>query len=414
MKNLCFWVGILGLWACQVQAQSSSALVADAESGYLLIKENVAEELPPASLTKVMTLYLTFGALEKGWLKWDDKLPVSAHAASQPRTNLNLQTGQTITVKEAVLALIVHSANDAAVVLAEAMAPNEDDFAGLMTQTAQMLHMGHTTFKNASGLHRDGQKTTAQDMAILTLAVIKHFPQYYPLFATPEFDFNGHTYTSHNHILSEYEGAEGLKTGYVSAVGYNIISTAKKDNVRLVGVVLGKESPQERDQLMANLLDKGFQKASNQKKAVAEGKLSPAFDPLHRRAFLQKVNLDLFSAGMKRQITQAKSAATLLNETSTLTKIQIPLQNQIFAQNGWSVQMGAFHSKEKAQALVASAFIALGQPAIRAVTDQKESLFKARLTGFLNQKYAWEACQFLKKQAYSCFLIPPAEAEGDQ
>ena len=124
-----------------------------------------------------MTLYLTFGALEKEWLKWEDRLPVSVHAASQPRTNLNLQTGQTITVREAVLSLIVHSANDAAVVLAEAMAPSEAAFADLMTQTAGILNMKHTVFKNASGLHEDGQKTTAQDMAILTLAIIKHFPQ---------------------------------------------------------------------------------------------------------------------------------------------------------------------------------------------------------------------------------------------
>ena len=414
MKNLFLGAFVWVFFAAQVSAQPSSALVAEAESGYLLFKENVAEELPPASLTKVMTLYLTFGALEKGWLKWEDKLPVSVHAASQPRTNLNLQTGQTITVKEAVLSLIVHSANDAAVVLAESMAPSEEDFAALMTRTAQMLNMSHTTFKNASGLHAEGQKTTAQDMAVLTLAIIKHFPQYYPLFATPEFDFNGHTYLSHNRVLNEYEGAEGLKTGYVSAVGYNIISTAKKDNVRLVGVVLGKESSKERDEVMARLLDTGFQKASNQKKAVASGKVSPAFDPLHRRAFLQKVNLDLFSAGMKHQIAQAKSAAHLLNERNTITKIQMKLQDQVFVTDGWSIQVGAFKSAERAESMAASAFVVLGQSAIHAVTDKKENLFKAKLTGFTDKQYALDACQLLKKQAYSCFLVPPVEAQGDK
>lgn len=412
-RIILLWIAFL-FWALQVGAQPSSALVADAESGYLLIKENVAEELPPASLTKVMTLYLTFGALEKGWLKWEDKLPVSVHAASQPRTNLNLQTGQTITVKEAVLSLIVHSANDAAVVLAEALAPNENDFAYLMTQTAGMLNMSHTTFKNASGLHADGQKTTAQDMAVLTLAIIKHFPDYYPLFATTSFDFNGQTYRSHNRVLNEYQGAEGLKTGYVSAVGYNMISTAKQDNVRLVGVVLGKETSKERDKKMVKLLNTGFKKASVQKKAVLEGKLNPAFDPLHRRAFLQKVDLNLFSAGMQHQIAQAKSAAKLLDEQNKIVKIQMHIQDQIFAENGWGIQVGAFQSKERAQEVAARAGVLLGQTTIHPVTDKTDALYRARLTGFKEKKYAYNACQTLKNNAYPCFVVPPVEAQGDQ
>lgn len=414
MKRL-FYLGLAFLfWAFHAQAQPSSALVAEAESGYLLIKENPTEELPPASLTKVMTLYLTFGALEKGWLKWEDRLPVSVHAASQPRTNLNLQTGQTISVKEAVLSLIVHSANDSAVVLAEALAPKESDFAYLMTQTASMLNMPHTVFKNASGLHEEGQKTTAQDMAILTLAIIRHFPQYYPLFSTTSFDFNGQTYKSHNRILNEYEGAEGLKTGYVSAVGYNIISTAKKDNVRLVGVVLGKETSKARDKLMRKLLDRAFKKAAIQKEAVANGRVNPSFDPLHRRAFLQKVNLDLFSAGMKQQISQAKSAASILEKKNSIMKIQMRLQNQTFAEDGWSVQVGAFQSKEKAQETAARALVLLGQDSIHAVTDQKEELYKAKLTGFSEKRLALKACQFLKSQSCPCFLIHQQPAQGDQ
>ena len=414
MKKLAIFM-LLFLWGgIQANAQPSSALVAEAESGFLLIKENVAEELPPASLTKVMTLYLTFGALEKGWLKWEDKLPVSVHAASQPRTNLNLQTGQTITVKEAVLSLIVQSANDAAVVLAEALAPTESDFAYLMTQTAGMLNMPHTVFKNASGLHEEGQKTTAQDMAVLTLAIIKHFPDYYPLFATTAFDFNGRTYRSHNRILNEYQGAEGLKTGYVSAVGYNIISTAKQDNVRLVGVVLGKETSKERDKKMVKLLNRAFKKASVQKKAVAEGKLNPAFDPLHRRAFLQKVDLNLFSAGIQHQIAQAKSAAKVLDEQNKIVKIQMRLQDQIFAENGWGIQVGAFQSKERAQEVAARAGVLLGEKSIHPVTDKTNSLYRAKLTGFKDKKFAHNACKTLKNNAFPCFVVPPTVAQGDQ
>ena len=404
---------LLFLFAQNAKAQPSSALVADAESGYLLIKENVGEELPPASLTKVMTLYLTFGALEKGWLQWDDKLPVSVHAASQPRTNLNLQTGQTITVREAVLALIVHSANDAAVVLAEAMAPSEANFADLMTQTASLLNMKHTVFKNASGLHEEGQKTTAQDMAILTLAIIKHFPQYYPLFSTSSFDFDGYTYLSHNRILKNYRGAEGLKTGYVSAVGYNIISTAKQDNVRLVGIVMGEETSQKRDKIVAKLLDKGFKKASIQKKAIQKGKLNPVFDPLHRRAILQKVDLNLFSASMNYQIKQAKAAGKLLAEQNSIMRFQMHLQKDRSETGSWGLQLGAFHSSQKAEELAVRASMLLRQDTVRAVTDSNKELYRARLIGFSSRKYAFNACQTLKKQSYQCFIVPPEKAQGD-
>ena len=413
MKKFVFWVVCLFCWVEPVKAQPSSALVADAESGYLLIKQNVGEELPPASLTKVMTLYLTFGALEKGWLKWDDRLPVSVHAASQPRTNLNLQTGQTITVREAVLSLIVHSANDAAVVLAEAMAPSEASFADLMTQTAGLLNMKHTVFKNASGLHEEGQKTTAQDMAVLTLAIIKHFPQYYPLFSTSSFDFDGHTYLSHNRILKNYRGAEGLKTGYVSAVGYNIISTAKQDNVRLVGIVMGEESSKKRDNMVTKLLDRGFKKALIQKNAVKNGKLNPVFDPLHRRAVLQKVDLNLFSASMNYQIKQAITAGKLLDEQNSLMRFQMQLQHEDAETGGWGLQLGAFRSLQKAEELAARASMLLQQDSVHAVTDSKEKLHRARLVGFSNRKYAFEACQMLKKQSYQCFLIPPEKVKGD-
>ena len=294
------------------------------------------------------------------------------------------------------------------------MAPSEADFATLMTKTAGLLNMNHTVFKNASGLHEKGQKTTAQDMALLTLAVIKHFPQYYPLFSTDSFDFNEHTYTSHNQILKEYQGAEGLKTGYVSAVGYNIISTAKQDNVRLVGVVMGQETSKKRDKLMTSLLNKGFKKATVQKEAVAKGKLSPSFDPLHRRAVLQKVNLDLFSAGMKHQIKQALVAAQLLSNQNSILLQQMKLQNDTVYSDGWSIQVGAFHSLASARETAARAFSLLGENSIHPVADQNESLYRAKLTGFKEKKYAFNACQTLKKQSYPCFLLPPEKAQGDE
>ena len=410
MKKLFCLMFVLLSFGMQGQAQPSSALIAEAESGYLLIKDNVHEELPPASLTKVMTLYLTFGVLEKGWLKWEDKLPVSENAASQPRTNLNLMAGQTLTVREAVLSLIVHSANDAAVVLAESMAADESQFAQMMTQTASLLNMKHTVFKNASGLHEEGQVTTAQDMAILALAMIRHYPQYYPLFSTTTFEYNGKKYETHNRILKEYQGAEGLKTGYVAAGGYNLISTVKKDDVRLVGVVLGKETSQERDSKMTALLDGAFQKVFHQKEAVYSGKLSPAFDPLHRHAFLQKMDLDPFSALMKYQISLAKKTAMLYSkQEKLLQKLEAiePIPNDF--SSDWLIQVGAFRSHQNAQKRIEYSLALLGKPALQPLTQRRGNIYKAQLRGFPNKKFAQNACSELQKKECPCFLVAPIE-----
>lgn len=264
---------------------SVSTLVADTKSGLILASKNATLQQYPASLTKVMTLYMTFSAIDKGILKMDDKLPVSLKAARQPRSKLYVKAGQTISVKDAIMALIIISANDVAVVLAESLAPNETEFAKMMTKTARELGLKNTTFKNASGLHNKGQVTTAQDMAILTMAMIHHFPHYYKLFSEKTFEYNGKTYRSHNHVQKKYEGAEGLKTGYISAVGYNIISTAKRNDSRLVSVVIGQDTVALRDRQAMRLLDKGF---SNIEKHKAK---SSNKNILNKTAILKQPNM---------------------------------------------------------------------------------------------------------------------------
>ena len=241
--------------ACEAQAVVST-LVADTKSGTILSSKNAQRKQYPASLTKVMTLYLTFNALDKGLLKMDDKLPISLHAAKQPRSKMFLKAGDTIRVKDAVMALIIKSANDAAVVLAEALAPSEKEFAKMMTQTAHQLGLKNTQFRNASGLHNPEQVTTAEDMALLTIALINHYPEYYKLFSKGKFWYRGKEYRSHNQVTRSYSGAEGLKTGYIAAVGYNIISTAKRNNDRLVTVVIGHNTSKSRDKQAVRLLDK--------------------------------------------------------------------------------------------------------------------------------------------------------------
>ncbi len=259
LRNVAFSLlaAIAVLWAGPAAAKYE-ALVVDASSGQVLEAYNADALTYPASLTKMMTLYLTFEALQQGRLKSNQRLGVSDYAASQEPTKLDLMPGETITVDEAVLGLVVKSANDAAVVLAEALGGNESHFAELMTRKAAELGMRSTSFRNASGLPNPGQMTTARDMATLARALIRDFPQYYHFFSTREFTFQGTTIATHNHVLVNYRGADGLKTGYIHAAGYNLVTSAVRNGRRLIGVVLGGKSGGQRDRAMMRLLDHGF------------------------------------------------------------------------------------------------------------------------------------------------------------
>ena len=389
-----------------------SCLVADVDSGYIFARQNMDTPLPPASLTKVMTLYLTFSALDQGWLKMDSQLPVSEWAASQEPSNLDLVPGDTISVREAILALIVKSANDVAVVLAEALAPSERDFSNMMTQAAAQLGMAQTVFKNASGLYHPDQLTSAHDMAILTLATIKNFPHYYPFFSTQSFTYHGREYRTHNHVLTDYQGAEGFKTGYISAVGYNIISTAKQRNRRLLGIVIGDQSVKERDNYVKALLDSGFEKVRRQQQAVAQGRLQPAFDPLQRKVMVNQLNMAVFAPVMKRQTQRALAVGKKLAQRSgqptyarTVTVVQNPDYN-------WSIQIGAFNTQEKAFSMANRALSFLNNPNYSVQTQRKNAqTYRSRLTGFRTKQMAQSACNTLQNKNYACFVVAP---QGDK
>lgn len=240
--------------------QKYSSLVVNLRTGKILHEEFASYLRNPASLVKMMTLYMTFACVESGRLSMDQVLTVSKHAASQPRTNVDLKYGNKITVKEAVLALIVHSANDAAVVLAEAIAGSESKFANIMTSQARALGMKKSTFKNASGLPDPSQKSTAYDLARLAIALKRDFPSYYKLFSITSFRYAGKLYTTHNRVVKNYEYSDGLKTGYTRASGFNIVTSAKKGENHLVGIVLGGETAKERDLKVVSLLNKYFKK----------------------------------------------------------------------------------------------------------------------------------------------------------
>ncbi len=258
-----------------IAPDNDAAVVVDADTGRVLYEKNAAAVRYPASLTKMMTLYLTFDALKKGKISINDELPVSAKAASQPATNIALDKGDRLPVEKAIESLVVRSANDSALVMAEALGKTEWNFALMMTQKARELGMKNTVFRNPNGLPDNKQHTTAYDMARLAIALRRDFPEYYPYFNLREFTYNGVTYTTHNHVLENYPGADGLKTGYIRASGFNVATSAKRDGFNLVAVVMGGNSASQRDNQMVDLLDRTFARMATQRESVAENQAKP-------------------------------------------------------------------------------------------------------------------------------------------
>ena len=245
--------------AAPAQAKYASVVI-DAETGEVLHARNSKTRRHPASLVKMMTLYMVFDALEKRKLKLNQGLRVSRRAAGMPPSKLGLRRGQTIRVKEAILALVTKSANDVAVVVAEAIGGTESQFAQKMTKKARQLGLKRTTFRNASGLPNRRQLSTARDMAALARALIRDFPQYYHYFGTKSFKYRGRTYRNHNKLLRTYKGADGIKTGYIRASGYNLVASGVRNGRRVIAVVFGGRTPRTRNRHTATLLDRGFQR----------------------------------------------------------------------------------------------------------------------------------------------------------
>ena len=351
-----------------------SSIVIDAVSGEVISSSNADERRYPASLTKLMTLYITFDALEKGNLSFEDKLKISRHAANRSPSKLGLKAGKTIRVKDAVMALIVKSANDCASVLAEALGGTEENFAKIMTQTAKDLGMKATTFKNASGLPDPHQKTTARDMAILGNAIYHHFPEYYNLFATKKFQYEGKTYYTHNHLLKNFKGADGMKTGYTNAAGYNIVTSAKRENKRVIAVTMGHRTIKDRDYKVAQLMNKGLKKLAQVKK----------------------------------------------ENSKTMAKIDIPSffeDSEVAEDRDWGIQIGAFSNYAKARNYALEIQNNLQLPHvertsvnIEPATKGSAVIYRSQLTGFAKNE-ADKTCYRLKKDNKSCIVITSQEQQ---
>jgi len=253
----------------QSYSPAFSSIIVDGNSGATLSANNPDASRHPASLTKIMTLYLLFERLDAGKLKLDSDMEVSQHASEQAPTKLGLRPGQTIKVEDAIKGLVTRSANDAAVVIAEAISGDEDDFATLMTRKARALGMTKTVYRNASGLPNDEQVTSARDQSTLGRAIQDRFPRYYRYFATASFNYRGHAIRNHNRLLGSVEGVDGIKTGYTSASGFNLVTSMRRGNRHLVGVVLGGRSGGSRDAIMRNLLAENLEKGASTRTVAA-------------------------------------------------------------------------------------------------------------------------------------------------
>lgn len=253
-----------------------AALAVDADDGSVYFSRNMDSKRHPASLTKMMTLYIAFTALKEKRLRLKQYVRVSRHAASQPPMRIGLKHGMTVSVQDLINGIIVKSGNDAAAALAEAISGSEKKFAALMTRAARSMGMSKTVFKNASGLPDSRQITTAADMAVLAQRLRKDHPQYYHLFKKDSFRFNGKTFRSHNHVTKNNSWVDGIKTGYINASGFNLVSSARKNGRNLIGVVMGGPNYRKRDQYMVRMLAKAaagkYRKGPSQVYAMRPGK----------------------------------------------------------------------------------------------------------------------------------------------
>lgn len=267
------------------QADRFAALVVDAKTGRVIYEKNAAATRYPASLTKMMTLYLTFDALKKGKLRLDQDLLVSSKAAQQPQTNISLSAGDRLPVRTAIESVVVRSANDSAVVLAEAISGTEWNFALNMTQKARELGMKKTVFRNANGLPDNKQYTSAYDMARLGIALRRDFPEYYHFFSLQSFEYDGVTYAGHNRVMERYDGADGVKTGYIRASGFNLVTSVRRDGYNIVAVIMGGETANIRDNQMIAMLDRTFAQLDSKKNTgLAESDADYMDNELHAGA----------------------------------------------------------------------------------------------------------------------------------
>ena len=373
--------------ACRIAAAAS--IVVEAGTGTVLAADSPNRLWYPASLTKLMTVYVALSEIEAGRLDFADKIKVSQHAASQNPVRFGLRPGQVITVRDAINATIVASANDAAVALAEKIAETEDTFATRMTGMAKDLGMTRTVFQNASGLPADGQVTTARDLAMLAIAFLRDFPQHYPLFNQRSVTIGKRSRGTVDSILGAYDGADGMKTGFTCASGYNMIASAERDGRRLIGIVLGSRNGGQRTKDMKRLLDAGF-----------SGSTAPA--------------TTLVAVADQTMEADDRIPPTVLSGSDCATPqlIGSGVIDSPEELTGWAVVLGDYRNRAKAQQALQAAQTKLGnaagagRPAIIKKGANGLTRYSVLLAG-MKQSSAHKACKVLAGQKVYCVALSP-------
>jgi D-alanyl-D-alanine carboxypeptidase len=400
-------------------------IILDATSGRELSSDQPDQLRHPASLTKLMTIYLTFSALDSGRLSLGDGLPVSINALNAPPTKMGLPPGGTVSVRDAIMALVTRSANDAAIVLAEAMGGDEASFAQMMTNKARQLGMSSTVFRNASGLPNREQVTTSRDLARLAFALMRDFPHYYPVFSVQSWPYRGRILENHNRMLASYEGADGLKTGYTNASGFNLVMSAVRDNRRLIGVVMGGDSAGQRDRLMAMLMDQGFASAAamrlspwtNIRKPPSARYTAANFDP---SLILPESTPRLTPPNPQQPLAGfTAAAAPAAPAEPRVAGPAVPAQGSVAPPSigpstgpsigSWVIQVGSFSDPQAAQLALeraASTLVDMGSAtaSVDEVQMASKTFHRARLTN-LSQTQAVDGCKRLEKKKIYCSAL---------
>ena len=387
-----------------------AAIVIDAESGRVIHEVESTQKWYPASLTKVMTLYMTFLALESGRLQLDQELTVSRHAALQPTSKLGLMAGQRISVENAIMAVTTRSANDAAVLLAEQLGGTESNFAAMMTHQAHQLGMYASSFQNASGLPDERQISSARDLALLSAALIRDFPQYYRFFSATQFNYKGRVLPNTNRILKSYPEADGLKTGFTCGSGYNLIASAKRNGQRVIGVLLGAHTSGERFKQMEGLLDLGFEKSHAGQLGMPVAQLRsdnaspPPFQLSSNRCAGSAQQMGADSGSTHYEPIHIKpSETTDANRGSGVARI---------SGANWSVMLGDYDKKSEADFGLNKVRHALGGELAsnghsQVVRQKKKGkrVWRSEWVG-LNQTEANLFCKKLRRRHQECAVLP--------
>jgi D-alanyl-D-alanine carboxypeptidase len=377
-----------------------SAILIDADTGEVLHQVEADQQSYPASLTKMMTLYLLFERLATGKVNFDTTFLVSQHASVMEPSKLSLRPGQSVRVEDLMFGVITKSANDAAVVVAEGLDGSEAAFAAEMTATAQRLGMHHTHFANASGLPNPENISTARDMATLGRSLIRDFPRYYGWFDTRQYNFKGQQLVNHNHMLGAYDGLDGIKTGFIHASGFNLVASAKRDGRRLVGAVFGGTSAVGRDRIMAQLLDAGF---DNRASEIQFAGLPPGAHRVITQTAVEEGDAE--DQAPAKPVASKKTAAKSIVPAKP-AHLQVAAKAD--AQANWAVQVGAFRGSSQARAAaqhaIHGAHADLAHGHVQVVKNGK--MHRARVTGLTAQQ-AHDACRLLEHKGGACVTIGP-------